>query len=109
MKDIMTYKAYIGSIHYSTEDEVFFGKLEGIDDLVTFEGRSVDELKEAFVEAVEDYVDTCKRNNKEPLRTYKGTFNVRVSPELHKKLAIKATQEGISLNQIVEKALKTIV
>ena len=109
MKDIMTYKEYIGSIHYSTEDEVFFGKLEGIDDLVTFEGSSVDELKKAFIEAVEDYVYTCKRNNKEPLKVYKGTFNVRVSPELHKKAAIKATEEGVSLNQIVEKALKAIV
>ena len=65
MKDVMTYKEYIGSVHFNAEDEVFYGKIEGIEDLISFEGKSVNELKMAFEEAVEDYVDLCKRENKD--------------------------------------------
>lgn len=64
MKDVMLYKNFISSIHYSTDDEVFFGKIEGIEDSISFEGNSVEELKLAFHEAVEDYLELCKMNNK---------------------------------------------
>jgi predicted HicB family RNase H-like nuclease len=59
MKDVLKYKDFIGSVHYSAEDDCFFGKVEGVDDLVTFEGRDVDELKRSFRVAVEDYVELC--------------------------------------------------
>ncbi|NLI14146.1 type II toxin-antitoxin system HicB family antitoxin [Pelotomaculum propionicicum] len=106
MKDVMFYKDFIGSIHYSTEDEIFFGKIEGIDDLVSFEGSSVEELKASFHEAVEDYLELCKLNQKEPQKAYKGNFNIRISPELHKQAVREATVKGISLNQFVESAIK---
>ncbi len=61
MKDILNYKDFIATVHYSSDDEVFFGKIEGINDLVTFEGKSVAELKEAFIESVEDYISLCKK------------------------------------------------
>lgn len=109
MKDILIYKDYIGTIHYSTEDETFYGKIEDIVDLVSFEGQSVSEMKKAFEEAVDDYIETCKALNKEPSKPYKGSFNVRINPELHRKAARKATIEGISLNQLVEKAIEEIV
>jgi len=102
MKDIMLYKGFIGSIHYSTEDETFFGKIEGIDDSISFEGSSVKELKDSFREAVEDYVELCKLNGKEPQKAYKGSFNIRISPELHKQAAREAIKKGISLNQFIE-------
>lgn len=66
MNDILQYKGYYASVNFSAEDEVFFGKILGIDDLVTFEGASVKDLKKAFHEAVEDYLETCKKMDKEP-------------------------------------------
>lgn len=108
-KDSMVYKDYYGTVHYSADDELFYGKLEGINDSITFEGTTVQELKSAFEEAVDDYLEICKELNKEPQKPYKGSFNVRIDPELHKKLAIKAIEEGVSLNKIVEEAIKRAV
>jgi predicted HicB family RNase H-like nuclease len=105
MKDILKYKDFIGTVHYSTEDEVFFGKLEGIDDLITFEGNNVDQLKRSFQEAVEDYLAICKSVGKAPHKSYKGTFNVRIKPNLHKLAAYKSVELGMSLNQFVEQAI----
>ncbi len=106
MKDVLTYKGFIGSVHFSAEDKVFHGKIEGIDDLVTFEGQSVDELLKAFHEEVDDYIKVCKEIGKEPTRSYKGSFNVRISPETHRKVVEKATKMGLSLNQLVQKAIE---
>lgn len=105
MKNLMEYKGYYAKIQYSAKDEVFFGTIEGINDIISFEGVSTDELKTAFCEAVEDYLDMCKRYGKEPQKTYKGSFNVRIDPELHKKAAIQAMSKGTSLNQFVESAI----
>lgn len=102
----MIYKDYIGLVHYSTEDELFFGKIERINDLISFEGSSVAELKSAFEDAVEDYLELCKLNGKEPEKTYKGSFNIRIRPELHKQAVQRALIEGKSLNQYVEEAIE---
>lgn len=107
MKNVIKHKSFLGSVGFSAEDEIFFGKIEGIDDLVTFEGKSVDELKESFEEAVEDYLAICKSLGKNPSKSYKGSFNVRINPELHKNAAQEAVKKGYSLNQLVEKALDT--
>jgi len=109
MKDILTYKGYIGTVHFSSEDDVFYGKIEGIRDLVSFEGQSVDELKKAFQEAVEDYLEFCKQIGKRPEKSYKGSFNIRISPEIHRQAIIKATMLGISLNQLVQKAIEKAI
>lgn len=106
MKDVLLYKEFIGTVHFSSEDDVFYGKIEGIEDLVTFEGKSVSELKESFIEAVNDYIELCKKADKKPFKSFKGTFNVRLSPELHKKAFKIAAIEGISLNQFVQKAIE---
>ncbi|MBI4746597.1 MAG: type II toxin-antitoxin system HicB family antitoxin [Deltaproteobacteria bacterium] len=106
MSDTMTYKGYIGSVSYSEEDEVFYGKIEAINDLIMFEGESVKELKSAFHEAVEDYLETCKQMGREPQKAFKGSFNVRVPFDLHRKAVEKAIRLGISLNQLVQKALE---
>lgn len=109
MKDILKYKDFIGSVHFNAEDEVFYGKIEGINDLVTFEGKSVKELLSSFREAVNDYVELCKANKKPVYKSYKGNFNVRISPELHKKAIQKAISLGIPLNQLVQKAIENEV
>ncbi|BBO17541.1 DNA repair protein [Candidatus Brocadia pituitae] len=106
MKDVLTYKGFVGSVHFSAEDKVFHGKIEAIDDLVTFEGRSVDELLKAFHDEADDYIKLCEDMGKEPARSYKGSFNVRISPETHRKVVEKATRMGLSLNQLVQKAIE---
>ncbi len=106
MKDILHYKGFIGSVHFNAEDECFFGKIEGIDDLVTFEGQNVKEIKKAFQEAVEDYRELCKLTEKPMTKSYRGNFNVRITPELHKKAVQKSLLLGISLNQLVQKAIE---
>ncbi len=105
MKDILKYKDFIGSVHFSTDDDVFFGKLIGIDDLVTFEGESVTALKISFQEAADDYLELCESIGKLPQKSYKGTFNVRIKPSIHKQAAYKSIELGLSLNQFVEEAI----
>ncbi len=103
--NMLKYKDFYGSVEYSAADECFFGKIIGTTDLVTFEGESVTCLKSAFVEAVEDYLVLCEEAGKKPQKSYKGSFNVRISPELHKEAAITASKQGMSLNSFVEKAI----
>ncbi|MBN4081518.1 type II toxin-antitoxin system HicB family antitoxin [bacterium AH-315-C07] len=105
MSDFLTHKGYLGTVHYSADDEVFYGKIQGINDLVTFEGKSVKALKKAFKESVEDYLETCKELNKQPDKTFKGSFNIRISTDLHKRAALVASQKSISLNDFVKKAI----
>ena len=106
MKDVLRYKDFIGSVHFSAEDDCFFGKIEGIDDLVTFEGGDVGDLKRSFREAVEDYIDLCRKAGKPLFKSYVGSFNIRMPAELHQKAARKSALLGISLNQFVQRAVE---
>ncbi|HRW98945.1 MAG TPA: type II toxin-antitoxin system HicB family antitoxin [Cyclobacteriaceae bacterium] len=106
MKNALTYRGYTGTVDFSNDDEIFFGKIIGINDLVTFEADTVQKLKRNFKDAVDDYIDTCAKLKKDPDKEYKGSFNVRVKPSLHRKAAIKSASLNISLNQLVEKALE---
>jgi len=106
MANIIEYNGYIGSIEYSPEDKCFFGKLEMIDDLVTFEATTADELEENFHNAVDEYIKTCKELGREPQKVYKGVFNVRIDPELHKKLYLQALKANTSLNSLIQQILK---
>jgi predicted HicB family RNase H-like nuclease len=105
MNDILQYKDYVASIHFSSADEVFYGKILGIDDLINFEGASVKELKKSFQEAIEDYLETCKELGKKPNKTYKGTFNIRIGTELHRDAAVYAAIQNMSLNDFVKTAI----
>lgn len=106
MADVLAHKGFVGSVHFSADDSVFHGKIEGIDDLVTFEGASVGELTAGFKDAVEDYLQLCRRTGKHAEKSYRGTFNVRISPELHRRAARQSSLRGISLNQLVQHALE---
>ena len=106
MKNALEYKNFYGTVEFSSEDEVFFGKINGIRDVVTFEADTVSKLKKSFKEAVDDYIDTCSRNGKEIDKEYKGSFNIRVKPSIHRMAAIKSAALKISLNQFVERALE---
>lgn len=108
-KDMMDYKGYFGSAHYSDEDQVFFGKLEYISDLVSYEGADVKSLQKAFKEAVDDYLAACEKTGKEPEKPFKGTFNIRIDSNLHKKLVETATDQGITLNAYIKDVLQHAV
>lgn len=102
----MTYKGYVGSVSFSEKDNVFFGKVEGINGLVNFEGESVRELTDAFHEAVDDYLEYCKAEGIEPCKGYSGSLNVRLSPETHRRIALLAKQAGISINAFIKSAVE---
>jgi predicted HicB family RNase H-like nuclease len=105
MSDILTYKNYFASVQFSAEDELFHGKVLAIDDLVSFEGASVKELKKAFHESVDDYLETCEQLGKEPNKTYKGSLNIRIPSDLHKEAAIFAATKNVSLNDFIKTAI----
>jgi predicted HicB family RNase H-like nuclease len=102
----LTYKDYIGSVSFSCEDEIFYGKIEHINDLITFESDNAHDLKKAFEEAVDDYIAFCKENGVTPDKPFKGSFNVRVKPLLHKLAYQRAMQKGMSLNKFIETNLE---
>lgn len=106
MKNLIEYKGYIGSIEFSQEDELFYGKVQGIRALISYEGTNAQELIEDFHEAVDSYLESCQENGKAPEKAYKGSFNIRVSPELHKKIAIYAMEHDITLNNFVEQSIE---
>ena len=94
----MTYKGYAACLEYSAEDDCFIGHIAGINDVIGFDGRSVPELHKAFEEAVDDYLRTCEHLKREPQKPYSGKILLRLSPEIHARVAIKAETSGKSLN-----------
>ncbi len=106
MNNTIQYKGYIGSVEFSQEDVIFYGKVMGIRSLISYEGVNAEELLENFRGAVDDYLETCKAEGIEPEIAYKGSFNIRISPELHKRLILYTTAHQISLNRYIEEILE---
>lgn len=106
MSSMMQYKGYHGSVQYSAEDKTFFGKLDGIRDLVSFEGKDVETLEAAFQEAVEDYLDLCGEEGREPDKPYKGQFQVRTKPDIHRRLVLVAARKNTNLNDVAVEAFE---
>lgn len=102
----MKYKNYIGSVEVSIEDDVLHGKLLHIKDLVTYEGNTPAELEAAFREAVDDYLAECEADGVQPDVPFKGVFNVRINPVLHRNLAMSAQTKGCTLNEYVKTVLE---
>lgn len=107
-KNYLQYKGYLGSYKISLEDEVFFGKVEFIKDLVSYEGTNASELKAAFEEAVDDYLISCKAQNKKPDHPFKGSLNIRIGEELHRKVAL-SLKNGQSINSFIKNAVEKAV
>ena len=105
MTNTMTYKGYSARIDYDDEDRVFTGQIAGIRDGVGFHADNVEALREAFHEAVEDYLETCAGIGKQPQKPYSGRMMFRVSPEVHRQAALAAELSGKSLNQWAEEVL----
>ncbi len=109
MNGLLSYKNYNGTVEYSKEDRCLYGKVLGIKSLLSYEGNSVKELEEAFQNTIDEYLQDCIERGVEPEQAYKGTFNVRISPELHRSIAIYANEHGKTLNACVEEAIRNIV
>lgn len=109
MNNTIEYKGYLGSVEFSEEDGLFFGKVMGIRSLISYEGETAKELLEDFHGAVDDYLEACAADGRQPEVAYKGSFNVRISPELHKRLVVYATAHQMSLNSYIEETLKNSV
>jgi len=105
MKNAMTYKGYAARIEFDAEDRIFFGRLTGIRDMVTFHGQTVNELEAAFKEAVDHYLDTCARLGDAPNKPYSGKLTLRIPPSVHAAIASAAETSGKSLNKWVSDLL----
>lgn len=103
--NILKYKGYLTRVEFSAEDRILYGKIEGISDLVTFESASSAEIEKEFHDSVDDYLAFCESEGKAPQKAYSGNFNVRIPPELHRKLDLKASEHKITLNAAVSEAI----
>ena len=106
MSNMLEYRGFLGSVLYSDEDETFHGRLEFIRDLVTYEGDNAKSLKRAFCEAIDDYLQLCKEEERTPDAPLKGSFNVRPGRDLHRRAMLYARREGLTLNAVVTDALR---
>ena len=106
MKNTITYKGYIGSVEFSQEDGIFFGKVQGIRSLISYEGTNASELIKDFQASIDEYLDSCMKTGTKPEIAYKGSFNVRLSSETHRMAAIYAIEHNQSLNSFIEDAVK---
>ena len=106
MSKMMEYNGYHAQIEYDADDEIFVGTVYGITDSLNFHGTSVSELEEMFHQSIDNYLAMCAAVGKAPDKEFKGSFNVRISPELHREISIQAAEEGITLNQYVLRALE---
>jgi len=107
MKDMMTHKGYFGSARYDDKERIFFGRIEFIRALVSYEGTDVKSLRKAFEEAVDDYLALCKEKRVEPEIPLKGSYNIPVGQELHRKLVAGASRFKIPLNRYVAELPRT--
>jgi predicted HicB family RNase H-like nuclease len=102
----LDYKGYTGSIEYSKEDGLLFGKVLGVKAHISYEGATGKELEADFMAAVDSYLADCKQDHVAPEKPFKGSFNVRISPKLHRKAALLAREENTSLNSFVAEAIR---
>lgn len=103
----MEYKGYYGSVHLDQQKLFFYGKLEFIRSLITYEGNTAKQLRASFEESVDDYLATCRESKIEPEKPFKGSLNVRIGKELHRQIAIEAAQQDISINAYIKNLLES--
>ncbi len=109
MSSTMHYKGYMGSVEFSEADGLFYGKVQGLRALISYEGDTAKKLVEDFHSAVDDYLALCTKNGTVPEKAYKGSFNVRVAPDLHRDAACFAASHQMSLNSFVETAISQML
>ncbi len=106
---LLKYKGYTGSVDYSEEDNCLYGKVLGMSkDNITYEGQDVNELRQDFEAAIDDYIAVCKAQGKVPRTPYSGNLNIRITPEIHSKIAMMAMQAGITINAFIRETLSNV-
>lgn len=105
---MLEYKGYAGRVEYDGEAGLFHGEVLGLRDVITFQGTSVGEIEEAFRDSVDDYLEFCAERGEEPDRPFSGRLVLRLSPELHRSVWVRAAQEGKSLNQFINEKLERV-
>lgn len=103
---MMEYRGYQAQVEFDDEAEIFHGEVLNVRDVITFQGRSVRELRKAFKDSVEDYLAFCQERGEEPDRPFSGNFSIRLSPELHRQVFTEAKRSGKSLNRYVSETLR---
>lgn len=101
----LEYKHYLGRFDYDEEADIFHGEVINLRDVITFQGRSIDELKQALADSVEDYLDFCRHEGVEPGKPYSGKLHLRIGPDLHRAAAGAAAVSGKSLNAWIMEAM----
>lgn len=104
--NILICKGYQGRFEYDPEADLFHGEVIGLADVITFQGRSIDELKKALDESLEDYFELCATVGKDPQKPYSGRFNIRITPDVHQRIASQAARDGVSINKWVARTLE---
>jgi predicted HicB family RNase H-like nuclease len=105
---MLNYKGYSGQINYDDEARIFHGEVLDTRDIITFQGKSVDEIEIAFRESIDDYLEFCNELGEQPDKPFSGKFILRMSPKLHHKIYLKASRSGKSLNKWVVETLDSI-
>jgi len=105
----MKYKDYVAKVEYDEEADLLHGEVVNIRDVITFQGRSIDELHQAFEDSVEDYLAYCEELGEKPDKPFSGRFVLRTSPDLHRELYVEAKKEGVSLNQWINRQLSNLI
>ena len=109
MNNTMSYKGFTAKVEFSPDDEVFFGRLIGIDDVVTFEGQTVDELKKSFAEAVDFHLEVCEKTGQKLKKNYSGKLLFRFNSELHARIAAAAESKGKSINEFAKEVFESAI
>ena len=102
---MMEYNGYLGIVEYDSEAKIFHGDIINTRDVITFQGKTVNEIEQSFKDSINEYIAWCDEEGVEPEKPYSGKFNVRLSPELHRQIAVMAKKMRVSLNSFVEKAI----
>ena len=105
----MKYKGHEATVEFDEIDGLFFGNVINTRDVLSFDGKTVDELKQSFKAVINEYLEDCEREGKEPNKPFSGQFNLRISPELHRKISLNAKKHNVSLNTFVEQSLEKTV
>ena len=109
MSNMLSYKGYHAKVEFDADDGILVGSVFGIRDSLNFHGASIEEVKESFHDCIDTYLEICEARGIAPDKEYKGSFNVRIPQELHRRAALKAEEDGVSLNQFIQQAIEEYI
>jgi len=104
--NVLEYKKYIAELYFDLEDDIIIGRVTNTKDIISFHADNISEIKQAFHDVIDTYLEACEKEGIIASKPYSGKFNLRVNPDLHRELSIEAAQDGISLNDLIQELLK---